>query len=152
MEQLYYFTPSEIEELREYFESYEIDNMGWVNKNYLQGLIVNIKYMSGNYNFDENIEKADSEGNGTIEFPEFLAIISQFYKPIQIMKEIDETFDMLDSDGDEYVLIPLLKNIMRKLFPHVTEEEIFELFRFDMDGSDLLSKSDFLYIISIILR
>lgn len=152
MEDFYGFTPSEIAEFQEYFQSYEIDNMGWVNKNNLRSLIVNINYIGGNYDFDKLIEKTDPESNGTIEFPEFLAIISQFYKQIQIMKEIDEKFDMYDSDGDGYVLIPLLKSVIRNAFPLLTEDEIFELFRFDMDGSDLLSKSDFLYIVSCILR
>ena len=49
------------------------------------------------------IDEVDEDGNGTIEFDEFLVMMSKKIKENESNNDIKEAFKVFDRDGDGYI-------------------------------------------------
>lgn len=64
----------------------------------------------------EMIAEVDADGNGVIDFPEFLVVMAKkFYPPDDNEEEIKEAFGVLDKDGNGYISAAELKRVMANL-------------------------------------
>ena len=56
------------------------------------------------------IDEVDADGNGTIDFPEFLAMMT--WKMRDNDSEMKEVFKVFDTDGDGYISAAELKHVL----------------------------------------
>ena len=64
----------------------------------------------------EMIAEVDTDGNGVVDFCEFLVVMAnKFYSPDDSEEEIKEAFGVLDKDGNGYISAAELKHIMSNL-------------------------------------
>ena len=63
----------------------------------------------------EMIDEVDADGNGTIEFPEFLAMMARRTSHVDSEEELREAFRVCDKDGDGYISTAELWQMMASL-------------------------------------
>jgi calmodulin len=61
------------------------------------------------------INEVDAEGNGTIDFPEFLTMMARKMKDTDSEEEIREAFKVFDKDGNGFISSAELRHVMLNL-------------------------------------
>jgi Ca2+-binding EF-hand superfamily protein len=61
------------------------------------------------------INEVDQDGNGTIEFAEFVILMTNKVKEMTREEEMQEAFSVLDKEKDDYISLKELKYFMRKV-------------------------------------
>jgi calmodulin len=86
-------------------------------------------------NTSSPLTQIDSDGNGTIDFPEFLTMMARKMKDTDSEEEILEAFKVFDKDGNGFISAAELRHIMTNLGEKLTDEEVDEMIReADIDG------------------
>ena len=74
-------------------------------------------------------------GNGTIDFSEFLTMMSRKMKDTDSEEELREAFRVFDKDGNGFISAAELRHVMTNLGEKLTDEEVDEMIReADIDG------------------
>ena len=112
------------------------------------------------------INEVDADGNGTIDFPEFLTMMARKMKDtdrcvidrifyalqhaanccpgVYSAEEIKEAFKVFDKDGNGFISAAELRHIMTNLGEKLTDEEVDEMIReADVDGDGQINYDEF---------
>ena len=65
------------------------------------------------------INEVDADGNGTIDFPEFLTMMARKMRDTDSEEEIKEAFKVFDKDGNGYISAAELRHVMTNLGMHL---------------------------------
>lgn len=88
--------------------------------------------------------QVDADGNGTIDFPEFLTMMARKMKDTDSEEEILEAFKVFDKDGNGFISAAELRHIMTNLGEKLTDEEVDEMIReADIDGDGQINYEEF---------
>lgn len=81
------------------------------------------------------VNEVDADGNGTIDFPEFLTMMARKMKDTDSEEEIREAFKVFDKDGNGQISAAELRHVMTNLGEKLSDEEVDEMIReADVDG------------------
>ncbi|XP_045798394.1 neo-calmodulin-like isoform X2 [Trifolium pratense] len=81
------------------------------------------------------VNQVDTDGNGTIEFGEFLNFMARKMKETEAEDELKEAFWVFDKDKDGYISPNELRSVLRIIGEKVTEEELEQMIKTaDLDG------------------
>ena len=61
------------------------------------------------------INEVDADGNGTIDFPEFLTMMARKMRDTDTQEEIKEAFKVFDKDGNGFISAAELRHVMTSL-------------------------------------
>merc|ERR1711879_449408 len=98
-------------EFREAFEEFDKDGSGAISSKELLGVM---RAMGQNPTEDElnnMVMEVDLDGNGTIEFPEFLELMKQKATEDDDADTIREAFKIFDRDKDGFISMKELKKV-----------------------------------------
>lgn len=85
------------------------------------------------------INEVDAEGNGTIDFPEFLTLMARKMKDTDSVEDILEAFRVFDKDGNGFISATELRYLMTNLSETLSDEEVDEMIRqADVDGDGMI--------------
>ncbi|XP_054980248.1 calmodulin-like [Sorex araneus] len=91
----------------------------------------------------------DTDGNGTIDIPEFLTMMARKMKDTDSEEEIREAFRVFDKDGNGYISTAELHHIMTNLGEKLTDEEVDEMIReADIDGDGQVNYEEFVQMMT----
>merc|ERR1719359_2225544 len=90
------------------------------------------------------INEVDADGNGTIDFPEFLSLMARKMKDTDTEEELIEAFKVFDRDGNGFISAAELRHVMTNLGEKLTDEEVDEMNReADVDGDGQINYEEF---------
>lgn len=131
-------------EFREAFEEFDKDGSGAISSKELLGVM---RAMGQNPTEDElnsMVMEVDLDGNGTIEFPEFLEMMKQKASAVDQEGELREAFRIFDRNKDGFISVKELKKVTTMLGASLTKEELEEFMKeADVDGNGKLDYDEF---------
>merc|ERR1712179_677856 len=131
-------------EFREAFDEFDKDGSGAISSKELLGVM---RAMGQNPTEDElnnMVMGVDLDGNGTIEFPEFLEMMEQKATEDDDADTIREAFKIFDRDKDGFISTKELKKVTTMLGQQLTKEEVEEFMKeADVDGNGKLDYDEF---------
>ena len=90
------------------------------------------------------INEVDADGNGTIDFPEFLSLMARKMKDTDTEEELIEASKVCDRDGNGFISAVELRHVMTNLGEKLTDEEVDEMIReADVDGDGQTNYEEF---------
>ena len=75
------------------------------------------------------INEVDTDGNGTVDFPEFCTLMARKMKDTDSEEELKEAFRVFDEDGTGRIPLEKLQYVMTNLGERLSDEEIEEMVR-----------------------
>ena len=99
------------------------------------------------------INEVDVDGNGTIDFGEFLTMMARKLKDTDGEDEIREAFRVFDKDGNGFISAAELRHVMTNLGEKLTDEEVDEMIReADIDGDGQVNYEGWSSVVDIVCR
>ncbi|VUZ39047.1 unnamed protein product, partial [Hymenolepis diminuta] len=140
-------THEQIAELREAFSLLDKDGDGSITTKELGTFMRSLGQNPTEAELKAMINEGDMDVSGTIDFPEFLTLMTRKMKETDEEEEMNETFRVFDRDGNGYISAAELRHIMMNLGQKLTDEEIDKMIReADADGDGNISYEEFVKI------
>ena len=138
-------TPAQIAEFREAFSLFDHDENGSVSTDELGQVLRSLGENPSENELRDMVNEIDEDGSGSIEFMEFLVLMTSKVKEMTHEEEITEAFKVLDRERDDYLTVKEIKYFMRKV-AHIrlSNEEAEAMLKYaDSDGDGMVSFEDF---------
>ena len=139
------FTKEQIDEFKDGFILFDKDNNGSITAKELGVVMRSVGENPTEEELQVMIDEVDANGNGTIEFPEFLTMMKA--KDTDREKEIQEAFRFFDKDGNGFISAAELGQVVASLGEKITEEEVDKMIQeADTDGDGQVNYEEFVRI------
>lgn len=122
-------TDEKIAEFKCAFELFDKDGSGQISAEELATVLKNLNQKPSASDLKEMIDEIDTDGNGLIDFDEFVDIMASKMKDNDSEEEIAEAFKILDKENLNYITKFSLRQMAHSIGEEMTEEEINELFK-----------------------
>jgi centrin-1 len=95
------------------------------------------------------ISDLDADGNGTIDFEEWLSLMTKRVSDRDTRANINKVFALYDDERTGFISVKNLRRIAQELSENISEEELQELItRADLDQDGLVSEDEFYNIMT----
>lgn len=134
-------------EIREAFDLFDTDGTGTINVKELKVAMRALGFEPKKEELKGMISEIDADANGSIDFNDFLKIMSQKMAERDPKDEILKAFKLFDDDETGKISFKNLKRVTKELGENLTDEELQEMIdEADMDGDGEVNESEFLRI------
>jgi len=134
----------EIAEFKEAFLLFDKDGDGTITTKELGIVMRSLGQNPTEAELHDMINEVDADGNGTIDFAEFLSLMSRKVKDADSEEELMDAFKVFDKDGNGYISSAELRHVMTNLGEKLTDEEVEEMIReADVDGDGQVNYDEF---------
>ncbi|CAN8070968.1 unnamed protein product [Agarophyton chilense] len=123
------FTEETIKEFREAFALFDKDGDGSISVAELGTVMRNMGQNPTDAELAQMISEVDADGNGLIDFAEFVTLMARKMNNTDRDAEIQEAFSVFDKDGSGKISSDELRQIMNSLGEDLTDEEIQQMIR-----------------------
>ncbi|XP_071081348.1 uncharacterized protein [Haliotis cracherodii] len=137
-------TADQIAEMREAFGLFDKNGDGMITTAELGAVIRSLGQNPTEGELQDMIAEVDENESGTIEFPEFMTMMSKRMKEETPKEELYEAFQVFDKDGNGYISTTELRHVMTNLGEKLTEEEAEEMMKTaDSSGDGRINYAEF---------
>lgn len=137
-------TEEQIAEFKEAFSLFDKDGDGTITTKELGTVMRSLGQNPTEAELQDMINEVDADGNGTIDFPEFLTLMARKMKDTDSEEELIEAFKVFDRDGNGLISAAELRHVMTNLGEKLTDEEVDEMIReADIDGDGQINYEEF---------
>ncbi|KAJ4838587.1 hypothetical protein Tsubulata_007083 [Turnera subulata] len=137
-------TEEQVAEFQEAFCLFDRDGDGRITFKELATVIRSLDHSATEEELHIMLNEVDVDGNGTIEFGEFLNLMARKMKENEADEELREAFKVFDKDQDGYISPNELKHVMINIGEHPTDEELEQMIRdADLDGDGQVNFEEF---------
>ncbi|XP_046336651.1 calmodulin-like [Haliotis rufescens] len=137
-------TENQIAEMREAFGLFDKNGDGMITTAELGAVIRSLGQNPTEGELQDMITEVDENESGTIEFPEFMTMMSKRMKEETPKEELYEAFQVFDKDGNGYISTTELRHVMTNLGEKLTEEEAEEMMKTaDSSGDGRINYAEF---------
>merc|ERR1711976_83056 len=137
-------TEEQIAEFKEAFSLFDKDGDGTITTKELGTVMRSLGQNPTEAELQDMINEVDADGNGDIDFPEFLTMMARKMKETDSEDEIKEAFKVFDKDGNGFISGAELRHVMTNLGEKLTDEEVDEMIReADIDGDGQVNYEEF---------
>ncbi|GFP85821.1 calmodulin-like protein 11 [Phtheirospermum japonicum] len=138
----------QIVEFQEAFSLFDKDGDGCITIEELATVIRSLDQNPSEEELQDMINEVDSDGNGTIEFAEFLNLMANKLKETDAEAELKEAFKVFDKDQNGYISA---NEVMINLGEKLTDEEVAQMIsEADLDGDGQVNYDEFVKMMSTI--
>nr|CAH7757552.1 unnamed protein product [Callosobruchus chinensis] len=96
-------TEDELAELRETFEMFDKQGVGYITTEELGNVMRAMGQNPTEAELQDMIDEVDQDGNGVIDFEEFCSMMVTKYKTNFSDEDIKQAFNVLDTDGKGFI-------------------------------------------------
>ena len=137
-------TEEQIAEFKEAFALFDKDGDGTITTKELGTVMRSLGQNPTEAELQDMINEVDVDGNGTIDFPEFLSLMARKMKETDTEEELMEAFRVFDRDGNGFISAQELRHVMTNLGEKLTNEEVDEMIKeADLDGDGAINYEEF---------
>uniref|UniRef100_A0A0N4ZC33 G_PROTEIN_RECEP_F1_2 domain-containing protein n=1 Tax=Parastrongyloides trichosuri TaxID=131310 RepID=A0A0N4ZC33_PARTI len=146
-------TAEQIEQFKKYFNMFDKENKGYIRATQVGQILRTMGQAFEERDLKQLIKQFDADGSGEIEFEEFAAMVANFVVSGEdnsgLEEELREAFRLYDKEGNGYINVSDLREILRALDDNITEEELDEMItEIDADGSGTVDFDEFMEMMS----
>ncbi|XP_066911194.1 calmodulin-like isoform X3 [Clytia hemisphaerica] len=136
------FTDEQIEEVKEAFAIFDKNGDGTITTKDLITVMRSLGKNPTEDEIDDMINEVDTDGNGVIDFIEFLEMMAKMSTDVD--ETIKEAFYIFDSDGSGAISSEEFRKVMMTLGAQMTDEEVTEIIEeVDVDGDGQINLEEF---------
>jgi len=137
-----------IAEFRAAFELFDKDKDGTITTNELGTIMRNMGHNPTEDELNNMVGEIDLDGNGTLDFNEFLGLMVIKMRDSKEGDELMEAFKVFDRDGNGYITSLELRLIMHNLGEEIAEDEVDLMIReADIDNDGQIDYEEFVKMI-----
>ncbi|XP_039296555.1 caltractin ICL1d isoform X2 [Nilaparvata lugens] len=145
----YGLTEDQVAEYKEAFMLFDKDEDGQITMTELGVVMRSLGQRPTETELRDMVNGVDQDGNGTIEFNEFLQMMSNKMKGADGEDELREAFKVFDSDNDGLISSIDLRHAMTNLGEKLTDEEVDDMIKeADSDGDGMVNYDEFVTILT----
>ncbi len=134
----------QITEFKEAFALFDKDGDGTITTKELGTVMRSLGQNPTEAELQDMVNEVDQDGSGSIDFPEFLTLMSRKMNDSDSEEEIKEAFRVFDKDGNGFISAAELRHVMTNLGEKLTDEEVDEMVReADVDGDGQINYEEF---------
>ncbi|XP_023238255.1 uncharacterized protein LOC111637078 [Centruroides sculpturatus] len=122
-------TEERISEFKEAFALFDREGKGHIPVSELGKLMRSLGYSPTEAEIQEIKEEIDPDGNGILEFTDFLVLMTKMMRDEDDEEEIVEAFKVFDKEGRGFINAAELRHIMTNLGEKLTDDEVEEMIR-----------------------
>ncbi|XP_069114939.1 calmodulin-like [Argopecten irradians] len=135
----------QIAEFKEAFNLFDKDGNGAITVEELGTVMRSLGQTPTEAELQDMINEVDANENGTLDFSEFLTMMTRQMKDTDSEEELKVAFRAFDKDGNGFISKDELRHVMTNLGERLTEEQADEMIReADIDGDGQVNYEEFL--------
>ena len=120
-------TDEQIAEFKEAFSLFDRDGDGHITTKELGTVMRSLGQNPDERELQDLINDIDADGNGNIDFPEFLSLMAKKMKDTDTEEELIEAFKVFDTEGNGVISAMRLRELMETLGTKLPGSEIDEM-------------------------
>ena len=142
-------TKDQIADFREAFSLFDHDQNGSISSVELGKVLQSLGQKPSENELQDMINEVDVDGSGSVEFAEFVILMTNKVREISKQDEIKEAFNVLDKDKDGKLSSKEIKYFMRKVAHlKLSSEEADAMIEFASNTDDgFVTYQDFLDVV-----
>ncbi|XWS53898.1 hypothetical protein CRYUN_Cryun10bG0039700 [Craigia yunnanensis] len=141
----------QIVEFKEAFCLFDKDGDGCITVEELATVIRSLGQNPTEKELQDMINEVDADGNGTIEFSEFLNLMAKKMKETDAEEELKEAFKVFDKDQNGYISATELRHVMINLGEKLSDEEVEQMIKeADLDGDGQVNYEEFVKMMTTV--
>ncbi|XP_031840021.1 calmodulin-alpha isoform X1 [Nomia melanderi] len=145
----YGLTEDQVAEFKEAFMLFDKDEDGTITMAELGVVMRSLGQRPSETELRDMVNEVDQDGNGTIEFNEFLQMMSKKMKGADGEDELREAFRVFDKNNDGMISSKELRHVMTNLGEKLSEEEVDDMIKeADLDGDGMVNYEEFVTILT----
>ena len=146
-------TPQQLEQFKKYFTMFDKEKKGFIHTSQVGQILRTMGQAFEERDLKQLIKEFDTDGSNQIEFEEFAALVARFILEDDdsgaLEEELREAFRLYDKQGNGYINVSDLRDILRALDDNITEDELDEMIaEIDTDGSGTVDFDEFMEMMS----
>nr|CAI5831610.1 unnamed protein product [Callosobruchus analis] len=146
----YGLSEEQVAEFKEAFMLFDKDEDGTITVAELGVVMRSLGQRPTETELRDMVNQVDSDGNGTIEFNEFLQMMSKKMKDADGEEELREAFRVFDKNNDGLISSNELRHVMTSLGERLSEEEVDDMIKeADLDGDGQVNYEGMVYVRTI---
>ncbi|CAF1161135.1 unnamed protein product [Adineta ricciae] len=134
----------QMEELRGAFNLFDRDRNGAISLAELKQVLIALNFQPTEKLLGKIMKEMDTDGNGSVEFDEFVKVMRKVYERNFTDEEMRKAFACFDVDNSGYITVNELREVLGRLNHNVTEYRINEVLgEIDTDHDGKISFDEF---------
>jgi calmodulin len=143
-----YLTRAQVQEFKEAFDIFDVDGGGTITAEELGDVMRSLGQKPTRAQLEAMVNEIDADGDGAIDFPEFLTMMLRKMNEGDPEKELRDVFMVFDKDQSGTISAEELRNVMRVIGEKLTDQEIEDAIRLaDTTGDGEVSYDEFIQFI-----
>lgn len=139
----------QIQSLKDVFDLFDKDHSGSISTSELGDVMRSLGQNPTDAELQDMVNEVDTDNSGTIEFNEFMAMMSTSIQPKDFAEETMAAFKVFDKDGSGTISAEELKQVMKSLGENLTDAEIEDMIReADKDNDGTIDYEEFAQLLS----
>ncbi|ORY93919.1 calmodulin 2 [Syncephalastrum racemosum] len=139
----------QISEYKASFDLFDKDGNGFIDSKELGAVMKSLNMTPSEGELKDMIQEVDADGNGTIDFNEFLTMLQGRSNKSDTERELRETFQVFDKDGNGFISASELRNVMTSVGENLSQGELDAMIKeADRDGDGVINYEEFLKMLS----
>merc|ERR1711918_307833 len=120
-------TEDQLDEIREAFGLFDNDASGAIDVRELKAAMRALGFEIKNEELKKMVTDVDNDGNGTIEFSEFLSMMTAKMGEKDTREDIEKVFKLFDNDSTNKITFRNLARVAEELGETIDDEELQDM-------------------------